>query len=426
MTATFDVVSALDERIADLSPSATLAIQEQANALIAEGRQVFKLGLGQSPFPVPLPVIEALRAHAAEKDYLPVRGLRELRAAVCRYHRMRDAVPRSPDDVLIGPGSKELMFQLQICFQGEILIPTPAWVSYAPQARIVGRRMRYLHTSADESFRLRPETLIEACAGEPGLPRLLVLNYPSNPMAGSYSSKHLVELAEVCREHGIIVLSDEIYGELQFDGQHVSLSRYYEEGTIVSSGLSKWCGAGGWRLGTFTFPRRLRPLLDAMAAVGSETYSSTSAPIQYAAVRAFRGGPAIEHYLTCARRVLSYLMRWAAAEMRKAGMSVVEPAGGFYLFPDFAPLRDKLVARGILTDEQLCKEMLDKAGVAALPGTSFGMPSDTMFVRFALVDFDGSRALEAAARGDVDDAFLRQHLRPTYEAIRAVCDFAGR
>lgn len=418
-----DLERALDERIRDLSPSATLAIQERAGALIAEGKTVYRLGLGQSPFPVPLPVVEALRANAAEKDYLPVRGLRELRAAVARYHRLRDGVARSPDDVLIGPGSKELMFQLQICFRGELLIPTPAWVSYAPQARIVGRRMSYLPTSVSDGFRVRPEALARVIAADPGTPRLLVLNYPSNPMGGSYSAGHLAELAEVCRRHDVVVLSDEIYGELDFRGQHVSMARFYEEGTIVSSGLSKWCGAGGWRLGTFTFPAGLRRLLDAMAAVGSETYSATSAPIQYAAVRAFRGGPAIERYLTDARRVLAALMGWATTEMRRAGLSVVEPAGAFYLFPDFEPIRPALAACGIRTDAELCERLLDEAGVAALPGTCFGMPESTLFVRLALVDFDGSRALEAAARTELDEAFLKRYLKPTYEAVRALCAF---
>lgn len=420
MSAERDIERALDPRVAGLAPSATLAIQERANALIAEGRTIYKLGLGQSPFPVPLPVVQALRAHAAEKDYLPVRGLRELRTAVARYHRLRDGVARSPDDVLIGPGSKELMFQLQVCFHGEFVIPTPAWVSYAPQARIAGRRIRFLPTEAGEGFRVRPEALGAVCAADPETPRLLVLNYPSNPIGNTYDRGHLVELAEVCRAHGVVVMSDEIYGELDFQGAHVSMARYYEDGTIISSGLSKWCGAGGWRLGTFSFPPRLRRLLDAMAAVGSETYSATSAPIQYAAVRAFRGGPEIERYLSAARRVLSCLLGWAARSLREAGVEVGEPAGGFYLFPDFAPLRGALAARGIRSDEELCRRLLDEAGVAALPGWCFGAPEGSLYVRLAMVDFDGGRAIEACADAEMDEAFLRRFAKPSYDAVRAL------
>lgn len=427
MTPEPGIEGALDDRIADLSPSATLAIQERSNALIAAGRTVFKLGLGQSPFPVPLPVVEALREHAAEKDYLPVRGLHELRAAVARYHRLRDGVSREPEDVLIGPGSKELMFLLQICFRGELLIPTPAWVSYAPQACIAGRRMRHLPTLAADGFRLRAEALAAACAADPETPRLLVLNYPSNPTGVSYTTEHLAELAEVCRTHGLLVLSDEIYGELDFRGRHVSMARHHEHGTIVSSGLSKWCGAGGWRLGTFTFPKRLRRLLDAMAAVGSETYSATSAPIQHAAVPAFRGSPTIERYLMAARRVLACLLRWSAAQLRDAGLSVVDPAGGFYLFPDFEAVRGALAARDIYTDVELCDRMLRDVGVAALPGTCFGMPDGTLHVRFAMVDFDGAGALGAAAAAPVvDEAFLKRHLGRVCDAVLAIRTFLGR
>jgi aspartate aminotransferase len=125
---------------------------------------------------------------------------------------------------------------------------------------------------------------------DPGRPRIVILNYPSNPTGTTYQTGRLKLLGKVARQHRVILLSDEIYGELHYQGRHVSVARFYPEGTIISSGLSKWCGAGGWRLGTFTFPPSLNWLLEAMAAVASETYTSTSTPVQYSAVRAFRGG----------------------------------------------------------------------------------------------------------------------------------------
>jgi len=408
----------LDPRVATLRPSATLAARERARALSLAGRRVFDLGLGQSPFPVPLPVVEALRAHAAEKDYLAVRGLETLRTAVADYHRRRHGVGRGIEDVLVGPGSKELMFLLHLCFDGELLVPTPAWVSYAPQARIAGRRMRTLPTEAADGFRLRPDRVDEAGRDRPGTPRILILNYPSNPVGSTYSEAELVELAAVCRRHGVIVLSDEIYGELHFQGAHVSIARFYEEGTILSSGLSKWCGAGGWRLGTLSFAPRLRWLADAMAAVGSETYSTTSAPIQFAAVRAFRGGPEIEEYLRQARRVLAGLLPWAAARLREAGVAVTTPAAAFYLFPSFAPLRGALASRGIHTDRELADRLLDEVGISCVPGSEFGVDEADLCLRLALVDFDGARALSAASTGTpIDEAFLRGHLAPVHQAI---------
>ena len=292
----------LNQNVCGLKPSATVAINDRSNQLRAEGKQVFKLGLGQSPFPVPNVVVEALRVNAWRKDYLPVAGVAELRQAVADYHRRFNTFAAAADDVLIGPGSKELMFLLQVVFDGEFIIPTPAWVSYAPQARILGRQVSFIHTRAKAGWKLTAQQVLEHCRHEPDRARAIVLNYPSNPTGGTYTSEELNELAQVARRFGIILLSDEIYGELDHEGAHHSICRDYPEGTIISSGLSKWCGAGGWRLGTFTFPRQLRPLLDAMASVASETYTSTSAPVQYAAVRAFEGGPEIEQYLVQSRR----------------------------------------------------------------------------------------------------------------------------
>ena len=409
-----------------MPPSATVAINEHSNALLSRGEKVFKFGLGQSPFPVPDSVVQALRDHAHEKDYLPVRGLQQLRQAVADYHQRRDGLVADADDVLIGPGSKELMFLLQLVFYGDLVIPTPSWVSYAPQANIIGRKVRWLATSKKNNWMVQPDELERLCKEDPGRPRVLVLNYPSNPTGDSYTTAQLKALAQAARQNRCLVLSDEIYGELHFKGQHTSISRYYPEGTIVSSGLSKWCGAGGWRLGTFVFPKQLHWLLDGMGAVASETFTSTSAPIQYAAVRAFEGGDDIEQYLNHSRKLLAALGKSVATQLGKAGVDVERPKGGFYLFPDFSPLRESLARRGITDSTTLCHRMLDDTGVAFLPGSHFGRPSEELTARMAYVDFDGAKALDAvAALGDdkITDAFLNEHCDRVMEATRRMCQW---
>ena len=140
----------LNLNVRGLEPSATLAINERCNRLQEQGRTIHKLGLGQSPFPVPTPVVEALRNNAFQKGYLAVKGLRELRDAVAAYQHRRHAADRSGDDVLIGPGSKELMFLLQLVYYGDLVIPTPSWVSYAPQAHIIGRHVRWIETKESD------------------------------------------------------------------------------------------------------------------------------------------------------------------------------------------------------------------------------------------------------------------------------------
>lgn len=417
----------LNLNVRGLKQSATLAINERSAQLMREGRKVYRFGLGQSPFPVPQPVVDELRANAHQKDYLPVRGLRGLRDAVAGYHRRMHGIERTGDDVLIGPGSKELMFILQLVYYGDLVIPTPSWVSYAPQARIVGRQIHWVPTQPENDWRLMPEDLDAVCRDDPGRPRIVILNYPSNPTGDTYTTDELKALAKVAKKYKVILVSDEIYGELHHRGQHVSISRFYPEGTIISGGLSKWCGAGGWRLGTFTFPHTLHWLLDAMATVASETFTSTSAPIQYAAIRAFEGGTEIENYLVQSRRVLRHLGRHVWRELKNAGASVNEPVGGFYLFPDFSPLRERLVKHQITDSATLCECLLNETGVATLPGADFGRPPGELSLRLAYVDFDGARTLAAAQLvpldQELDKAFLEQYCPNVTQAATAMANW---
>jgi aspartate aminotransferase len=393
-----------------LNPSATLAINEYSAALQDQGRVIYRMGLGQSPFPVPDSVVDALKQNAHQKDYLPVKGLQPLREAVADYHRRLDGIHRSAEDVLIGPGSKELMFILQLVFYGDLVIPAPSWVSYSPQASIIGRQIRRVETQRHNGWRLQADELEALCLEDPNRPRLLILNYPNNPVGTSYSSGELAALAEVAARYGLIVLSDEIYGQLRFDGRHDTIASFYPDRTIISSGLSKWAGAGGWRLGTFLFPPELRWLLDAMSVVASETFTTTSAPIQYAAIDAYQGGQEIDKYLSDARRILGALGHGIAARFRQAGCHLPEPEGGFYLFPDLSDYRESLRRRGIVSSTQLCERLLDEAGVACLPGTDFGRPATELTVRLAYVDFGGAEALRAAVdEQEIDETFLHQH-----------------
>lgn len=388
----------LNLNVRGMDKSPTIAINERSKALKQSGKTVFRLGLGQSPFPVPVKVVEALRESAHEKDYLPAEGLPALREAVADFHRQKNDAEASAEHVLIGPGSKELMFLLQLAYYGELIVPTPCWVSYIPQANIIGRKVSLIPTTFEDRWKMSAENLERHCAEEKDdfRPRILILNYPANPDGCTYTVDEMKELAEVARKYKVVLLSDEIYGEIHHQGRHVSVARYYPEGTIISSGLSKWCGAGGWRLGTFTFPRNMGWLKDAMASLASETFTSVSTPIQYAAIRAFRGGVTIERYLWHVRRILAHIGNRSAKILSDAGIRVHYPDGAFYLFPDFTPYADHLAAKGVRTSWQLCEKLLQDTGVAALPGEAFGRPKEEMTMRIAYVDFDGSKALTAS------------------------------
>ena len=385
----------LNLNVRGLAQSPTLAINELCKKLYNNGKTIYNMGLGQSPFPVPDPVVEALKNHAHEKAYLPVYGLEALRKAVAHFHRQRDNVEIRAGNVLVGPGSKELMFILQLVYYGDIILPTPCWVSYVPQAKIIGRNTRLIHTTFENNWRITAAQLEAYLKTEddPFKPRLLVINYPSNPDGGTYSKEELMKLAKVARDHKMIILSDEIYGLLHYEGKHISIARFYPEGTIISSGLSKWCGAGGWRLGTFSFPQNFEWLIQPMAAVASETFTSVSAPIQYAAIRAFNGGIQIDRYLWHVRRILFFIVKRIIKRLQDAGIRVQMPDGAFYLFLDFTLYKDKLKMRGISDSTILCNNILNETGVAILPGQAFQCPAEELIARMAFVNFDGSKAL---------------------------------
>ena len=411
----------LNLNVRGLAPSATLAINEKSNEMIRQGRTVYKLGLGQSPFPVPEQVVEALKINANKKDYLPVKGLPELREAVSGFKYRYQKIKSSPEDVIIGPGSKELIFILQLVYYGDLIIPTPSWVSYSPQARIIGRNVNWVPTSPDNNWRLSPERLELICRSDPDRPRIVILNYPANPTGCTYPRDRLKKLAEVARRYRVVLISDEIYGLLHHKDRHQSIAHYYPEGTIISSGLSKWCGAGGWRLGTFIFPRELRWLLDAMASVASETFTATSAPIQYAAITAFNGSPEIEQYLFHSRRILRGIASVLVEMMRDMGAELPVPDGAFYLFPDFGKHREMLNRRGIYTSSELCSALLEETGVALLPGLDFGMPPEILTARIAYVDFDGPEVLRKAwqesPEGELGKAFVKENCPRLIEAF---------
>lgn len=380
-----------------LQPSATLRINERSVELARQGHRIYRLGFGQSPFPVPVAVVEALRANAHQKDYLPVRGLAPLREAVAQFHHRQQGLPTTTDDVLIGPGSKELMFLLQLVGDHQLLLPCPSWVSYLPQAKIAAKGVAWLPTTAKDRWLPTAAALDEFCLTALPKQRLLLLNYPCNPTGSTFRPDELEALAAVARKHGLLVLSDEIYGEVHHTGAHQSIARHYPEGTIVSSGLSKWCGAGGWRLGTFIFPKNLRNLLDAMAVAASETFTSVSAPIQHAAVSAYLPSADIDAYLASSRQVLRTVGLAASQMLTEAGLPHTAPAGGFYLFPDFEKYREPLASRGIRTSAVFCEKLLDETGVALLPSSDFGFAPEVLAARLSYVDFDGASSLENPA-----------------------------
>lgn len=381
------------EDLLQVEPSATLAINERSKHLIACGHEVFRFGFGESPFPVPDSVVQALQTHAHEKSYVEVQGLKRLREAVAGYYKRDLGLAIDPGGIMIGPGSKELIFLIQLATKTGLILGSPSWVSYAPQANICQKSVAWIHTHESDGWLITPQQLTKACLDNPNH-RLLILNHPSNPTGSTIDRKQLEELAQVASQFKLMVISDEIYGPLQFNGTYHTMAQWYPQGTIITGGLSKWCGAGGWRLGTAAFPEALSPLLQSVKALASETFTAVSAPIQFAAISAYTGSPQIQDYLQDCRLILRTVALYAYRKLHDHHITTGEARGGFYLFPNFENYRDTLAERQIHDSPALCERLLEETGVALLPGTVFGRPRQELTARLAFVDFDGKYALQ--------------------------------
>ena len=377
----------LYERFRNTEPSSTLRINEISNKLLDEGKNVYKFGLGQSPFPIPEILIETLKKNAHQKDYLNVSGLLKLREVVAKYHSKKNLYNYSEDNVIIGPGSKELIFQCQMVTEMPLLLPKPSWVSYEPQAKILKKDVNWIDTSKNTNWHLSANALRDYCKNNKYKYQLLILNSPNNPTGTN--NEDLEELSKICKENNIIVISDEIYTELDFNGNYHSISHFYPEGTIISSGLSKWCGAGGWRLGTLTFPKELKIIHDSVRSLASETFTSVSAPIQYAAVKAYTEDHS--EYLNNSRIILKKVADFVYDQLSEIGIECIRPQGGFYILCDFS----KIIKHNNIINNAttLCEQVLQNTGFAMLPGKNFGIEDEKIITRMAFVDFDGNKAL---------------------------------
>ena len=369
--------------VKNLKPSSTLKINELCKDLESKGKEIFKFGFGQSPFKVPEDVISELKKNAYHNKYLPMQGLPELRSAIAKFESKKKQKKYDGANIIIGPGSKELMFLLHMIFDGEVLLPAPSWVSYKPQAILGRNKFHFIETSKEKNWFPSAESVEKIVSKDKNKNYLLFLNSPNNPCG--LVCENLEEISEVVKKYKILVLSDEIYSDLTFESDFRSLSDFCPDQTIISNGLSKWCGAGGWRLGYFVIPNQFIKLRESLKVLASETFTSVSAPIQYAAIAAFNNDHT--EYLNISKNILKSVGNYVYENLRSNKVLISKPQGGFYLMPEFVDKKFK-------NSEDMCNDMLKKSGVATLPGSDFGFSEKKMFARISFTDFNGDEFMK--------------------------------
>ena len=405
----------IKKNILKLKESSTLVINEKSKHLISQGKKVYQFGFGQSPFPVPKKIVETLKNHAHRKEYLPIQGLPKLREVISNYLQKKTGNNYPKENILITPGSKEAMLLMHIAFKGEIIIPAPGWVSYEPQAQIGSSKVHWLETSRENNWfptAAELEKKIKKIGKKKNL--ILIVNSPNNP--SGMVCNNLEELAKVAKKYKLIVLSDEIYTDLTFEKNYNSISKYYPELTLITGGLSKWCGAGGWRLGFLAVPNKLNDFLISLKSLASESYSTVNTPTQFAAVEAYDGN--YEDYKSKVKGILSAIGEYVYNNLKSNKVLINPPQGAFYLMPEFKNKKYK-------SSSKLCEAILNEIGVAMLPGSDFGFKPKKMLTRLSYTDFNGTEFFKNVTNyNSIDDDMIKKYAPNVVEGVSKLSNWA--
>ncbi|KAG5552364.1 hypothetical protein RHGRI_010440 [Rhododendron griersonianum] len=381
-----EVDISLSPRVSSLKPSKTIAITDQATALVQAGVPVIRLAAGEPDFDTPAVIAEA--GMKAIRDgytkYTPNAGTLELRSAICHKLKEENGISYTPDQILVSNGAKQSLLQavLAVCSPGDeadyagtigVIIPAPFWVSYTEMARLADATPVILPTHISEDFLLDPK-ILESKLSEKS--RLLVIGTPSNPAGTVYPRKLLEQIAQIVAAHlRLLVLSDEIYEHIIYapaiHTSFASLPGMWER-TLTVNGFSKAFAMTGWRLGYLAGPKHF---VSACGKIQSQATSGACSISQKAAVAAlglgYAGGEAVAAMVKAFKERRDYLVQ-TFGELE--GVKISEPQGAFYLFLDFSSYYGtEAEGFGLIKDSSsLCRYLLDKAQVAVVPGDAFG------------------------------------------------------
>ena len=415
----------LNQSVQNLKPSSTLAINQSVKQLRNEGEVIYHFGFGQSPFPIHESITSALKKHVDNNNYLPTIGLDKLRKEISVFLDCNQEVQYNSEYVFIGPGSKELLYQTILILEGVFLIPKGSWVSYVPQIKSKNGDYKILETSFENNFKLSANVLEKYCEENSNIQKTLILNSPNNPTGAVYKNEELEALANVCRKHSVIIISDEIYSQVNFkDNFSPSIAKFYPEKTIVFGGLSKVFSAGGYRLGFMALPEDLHQLKTMYSSLFSETFSAVSSPIQYAAITAYQYKVALKDYVEKCSKILQLVSQFVHNNLKSIGIDCTIPEGAFYMMIGFNKFKEQLKNIGIFTSNQLSEHLLNDYKIALLPSTDFYFSKGELFFRLAYVDFNGKKAIIGYENyKDKPEDFINKYCPSIYQGTHQIIKF---
>ncbi len=362
----------ISELIQSLSPSATLAMSQKSNELKAQGVDVINLSVGEPDFNTPDHIKEAAKRAIDENFtfYTAVPGYMSLRKAVSRKLKEENGVDFAPEQIVVSNGAKQALCNVILASINpgdEVLIPTPAWVSYVEMVKLARGTNVLVPTTLEDDFKITPQRLEEAITPRT---RMILLCSPSNPTGSVYSRQELQALVDVIAKYpDIIVLSDEIYEHINFTGSFTSLASFPEiaDRTVIINGVSKAYAMTGWRIGYCAAPLWLAKAVNKLQ---SQYTSGCSSIAQKAAEAAYEGSQDCVHQMCEAFRRRRDLVVELARQI--PGFECNEPQGAFYLFPRVTSFLGKSDGETTInTSGELALYLLDKAHVATVDGAAF-------------------------------------------------------
>ncbi len=396
------IESLLSERVLKLKPSPTLAIDAKAKTLKAQGIDIVNLSAGEPDFDTPKHIkdaaIEAINQGFTK--YTPVAGIVELREAICNKLKKDYSLDYSVEEIVVSTGGKQGLFNIiqAIVNPGdEVIIPVPYWVSYPPMVGLAGGRPVFLQTYPEDNFSIDIDSLKKLISKKT---KAIILNSPSNPTGAIYSEELLVEIAKLSIENDFLIISDDIYDQIRFDGKSpyncASLVKEAKSNVIIANGVSKTYAMTGWRIGYLAGPQ---PIIKAATKIQSQSTSNPNSIAQKAALAAFNGPQECVKEMTKAfKERRDYIVK-RLNDIE--GIKTPIPEGAFYVFPDLSSFYGKRAGEKQIKDSlSLADYLLEDAKIAAVPGVAFG---DDHFIRFSFAtDIDtlkkGMDRLESALK----------------------------
>ena len=360
-------------RLEEIKPSLTLEISAKAREMKARGLDVIGFGAGEPDFDTPINIVEAgvEALQGGFTRYAPVAGIPDLLSVIQGKLKDENGLDYETSQILVSCGAKHSIFNIFLALLNpgeEVLIPTPAWLSYPEMVRLAGGRPVFVPASEEDGFLTDPEKLSEYLTPDT---KALIVNSPSNPTGAAYDTEQLKALGEFALENGLFVVSDEIYENLVYDGfthtSIASLSPELKEATLLVNGFSKAYAMTGWRLGYTTGPA---DLIKAMKTVQSHSTSGATTFAQKGAVVAFETPP---EELEGMRREFERRRDYIVARLNDMeGVTCLKPQGAFYAFPNVSAYYGRKGPGGVISSSlEMASYLLEEAGVALVPGAAF-------------------------------------------------------